>query len=48
MNDCAWCGDGNGICASCMAKLLEESAKIAESGEHLAKGDDDEKGKEAA
>jgi hypothetical protein len=47
MNDCAWCGTGNGICADCMAKLLEESAKIAESGEHLAKDDDDKKGEAA-
>jgi ferredoxin len=46
--DCAWCGTGNGICSSCMAKLQKESEEIAASGEHLAKDDDDEKKDEAA
>ncbi len=44
--DCAWCGTGNGICTSCMAKLLKESEEIAATGEH--KADKDDEGKEAA
>ena len=31
---CAWCGDGEGICSSCMASMAAQSAAIAATGEH--------------
>ncbi len=36
MNDCAWCGTGNGICADCMSKMFAKSEEIAATGTHLA------------
>ena len=34
--DCAWCGNGEGICDEHMAAIFAQSAEIAASGQHLA------------
>jgi len=31
---CAWCGDGEGICAACMASMAVQSAALAARGDH--------------
>lgn len=36
MNDCAWCGTGNGICDDCMSNMFAQSSQIAATGTHLA------------
>jgi len=36
MNDCIWCGTGNGICDDHMNQLFAQSAQIAAEGNHLA------------
>ena len=34
--DCAWCGTGEGICASHMQALFAESEVLAANGQYLA------------
>jgi len=38
MNDCAWCGTGNGICDMHMNALFAQSAELAATGRYLAEG----------
>jgi hypothetical protein len=41
MNDCAWCGDGEGICQDHLDALFTQSVALAATGEYRA-GDDGE------
>lgn len=43
MNDCAWCGTGEGICSDHLQALLIESKALAATGQYLARDDDDER-----
>ena len=40
MNDCAWCGTGEGICDERMQALFAESKALAATGQYLARDDD--------
>lgn len=39
MNDCAWCGTGEGICQSHLDALLAESLALAATGQYRARND---------
>ena len=41
MNDCAWCGTGEGICSDHLQALLAESQALAATGQYLARDDDE-------
>jgi hypothetical protein len=43
MNDCAWCGTGEGICNEHLQALLTESKALAATGQYLARDDNDER-----
>jgi len=39
MNDCAWCGDGEGICQTHLDALLVQSVALAATGQYRARDD---------
>jgi hypothetical protein len=36
VKDCAWCGNGEGICDECMAEMFAQSTALAATGRYLA------------
>jgi len=42
MNDCAWCGTGEGICDEHLQALFTESKALAATGQYLARDDDEQ------
>ena len=41
VNDCAWCGDGEGICQAHLDALLAQSVVLAATGEYRARDDEE-------
>lgn len=39
VNDCAWCGDGEGICQTHLDALLVQSVALAATGQYRARDD---------
>lgn len=39
VNDCAWCGDGEGICQAHLDALLAQSVALAATGQYRARDD---------
>jgi hypothetical protein len=42
VNDCAWCGTGEGICEEHMAALFAQSAELAATGLYRASNSEQE------
>jgi hypothetical protein len=43
MNDCAWCGTGEGICSEHLQALFAESKALAATGQYLARDDNEDR-----